>query len=116
MLLQQKRTQRPACALHKRHACCRVLDISQAGRYNVSHRPYLVHITRFSAMQLGYGPFEMPLHHLNRSLSAFVDVTTSISGSLDGANRGASTILDDLILGASDAHYRGLKFQALLHM
>lgn len=36
------------------------LTSGKLGSYNVSHRPYLVHTIRLSAMQLEYRRFETP--------------------------------------------------------
>lgn len=82
------RIHHPACALHRRHACCRVLDIWQAGQLqrqppalSRAYHPVVRHAARISPIRLSPAPpYSSP--------GAFAGVVTISADSLHGNSGG----------------------------
>lgn len=109
-----ERIQHPACALHRRHACCRVLDIWQAGQLQRqppalagAYLPAANHAARIT-------PIRDSLAIPRPFLDAIAGVVTIVSGSLHGTNGRHSSILDGRIFCRHRAHDQELKFCTLL--
>lgn len=107
------RIQLPARALHRQHACCRVLDIWQAGQLQRQAtgpiwctpsgcQPCSSNI---ADSRLLAGPHSF--------LDAFADMATIVSGSPHRTSVCASTTRDGLIFVAINSHDQEFKFRTL---
>ena len=105
-----ERTQRPARALHSRHACCRVLDICQGATTSATGPtcciPFSCQICSSNSADSG-----APLHQITRSLTISRIWRLSSRTRCTATNGGASSILNELILVATNTHGRELKLR-----